>query len=132
LLFDADAVLGPFPQRMSVAGRSIDPTTPIRTGTALLLGTFTVMAAVSVGRWRRRSPAAEPARQAAVERPRNGLPNSGRTGQPDPGAEPEPMTRYASRLLSGNGGPRSYAFLDNSTDRWALNSRAPWPYAERP
>jgi hypothetical protein len=123
LLFDPGGVLGLFPQRLSVGGRSIDPTTPIRTGTALLLGAFMVVAALSVSRWRRWSPDAEPARQAAVERT---------TSQPEPKAEPEPMTRYASMLRPGNRGPRSYAFVDNSIDRWALNSKAPWPYAQRP
>jgi hypothetical protein len=92
---------------------------------------FMVMAAVSVGRWRRRSPAAE---QAAVERARTGSPDPETTGTspPAPEAEQEPMTRYAGRLRSGNSGPRSYAFMDNSTDRWALNGKVPWPYAERP
>jgi hypothetical protein len=42
------------------------------------------------------------------------------------------MTRYASKLRSGNTGPKSYAFLDNSIDRWALNSKVPWPYTQRP
>jgi hypothetical protein len=85
---------------------------------------FMVAAAASVSRWRRWPSAAEPAKQAAVESPGPSL--------PAPEAEPEPMTRYASKLRSGNTGPKSYAFLDNSNDRWALNSKVPWPYAQRP
>jgi len=132
LLFDPDGVLGLFPARLSVAGRSIDPSTPIRTGTALLLGALLVMATVSVGR--RRPSATEPAHRAPAEGPRTESPGAERTrtSRPAPTIEPEPMSHYAGSSSPGNRGPRSYAFVDNSIDRWVLNSKAPWPYAQRP
>jgi hypothetical protein len=70
---------------------------------------------------------------AVFVRARTGSPDPERTGtsQPPDEAEPEPMTRYASKLRTGNRGPGSYAFVDNSTDRWVLNSKAPWPFAQR-
>jgi hypothetical protein len=134
LLVDPGGVLGLFPPRVPVAGRSIDPTTPIRTGTALLLGAFMVLAALSISRRRRWSSGVDVARRSAVEQARAGSPDRERTGTSPPAAEaePEPMTRYASRLRPRNGGPRSYAFVDNSIERWALNSKAPWPYLQRP
>jgi hypothetical protein len=92
------------------------------------------MVVAVLGRWRPWSSAAESARQAAVERTRNRSSDARTTGtsRPDPHAQPEPMTRYDSKLRPGNRGPRSYAFVDSGIDRWALNSKAPWPYAQRP
>jgi hypothetical protein len=93
-----------------------------------------VMVVAVLGRWRPWSSAVEPAEQAAVERARTRSSDALATGRsrPDPGAGPEPMTRYSSRLRPGNRGPRSYAFVDSGIDRWALNRKAPWPYAQRP
>ena len=53
LLVDPDSVLGLFPKNVSFAGRSLDPTMPLRTGSALLLGALLLVGVVSVGRWRR-------------------------------------------------------------------------------
>jgi hypothetical protein len=53
LLVAPDRLLDTVGHRLSVAGRHTDPTTPIRTGTTLLLGTLLLVAVVSVGRWRR-------------------------------------------------------------------------------
>ncbi|MER7893095.1 hypothetical protein ABTX15_25065 [Micromonospora sp. NPDC094482] len=53
LLVDPDAVLGLFPKSLSLAGRSVDPTMPLRTGGALLLGALLLVGIASVGRWRR-------------------------------------------------------------------------------
>ncbi|MEJ3750109.1 hypothetical protein WEI85_43480 [Actinomycetes bacterium KLBMP 9797] len=53
LLVDPDALLDLFPNTLSVAGRDGDPTTPLRTGTGLLLGALLLLGVVSIGRWRR-------------------------------------------------------------------------------
>ena len=48
LLVDPDSVLGLFPKNVSFAGRSVDPTMPLRTGGALLLGALLLVGVVSV------------------------------------------------------------------------------------
>jgi hypothetical protein len=53
LLVDPKRLLGLFTHDLAVAGRHADPTTPIRTGTTLLLGALLLVSVVSVGRWRR-------------------------------------------------------------------------------
>ena len=53
LLIDPRAVLDAFPDKLSLAGRSLDPATPLRTGTALVVGGLMLLGVVSVGRWRR-------------------------------------------------------------------------------
>jgi hypothetical protein len=53
LLVDPKRLLGLFNHNLTVAGRHADPTTPIRTGTTLLLGALLLVSVVSVGRWRR-------------------------------------------------------------------------------
>lgn len=114
LLVDPDGVLGLFPRDLSVAGRAIDPTTPLRTGTALLLGALMVAAGSCAGRW--------PART----RDRSAGP-----GKPAPAFGPDMVNRYAGRRRPGNKGPHPYASGTNSTDRWPRPGRSPWPYAQR-
>jgi hypothetical protein len=53
LLVDPKRLLRLFNHDFTVAGRHADPTTPIRTGTTLLLGALLLVSVVSVGRWRR-------------------------------------------------------------------------------
>jgi hypothetical protein len=53
LLLAPDGTMRLFRHHLSVAGRSADLSTPLRTGTALLLGATMVVAVVSVSRWRR-------------------------------------------------------------------------------
>jgi hypothetical protein len=53
LLIAPKWLLGRLDHNVSVAGRHAELTTPIRTGTALLLGALLLVAVVSVGRWRR-------------------------------------------------------------------------------
>jgi len=101
LLVDPDGVLGLFPRNLSVAGRAIDPTTPLRTGTALLLGALMVAGAICAGRW--------PART--------------RAGGPDPASPPDTVNRYAGTPRSGNKGPHPYASGTNSTWRYAQRAR---------
>ncbi|WBB68629.1 hypothetical protein [Micromonospora sp. WMMD812] len=62
LLVSPDGVVGAFPKSVSLAGHSVDPTTPLRTGGALMLGGLLLVGVASVGRWRRwPAPAAEDA-----------------------------------------------------------------------
>jgi hypothetical protein len=56
LLVVPNGLLDLFGHRLLVAGRPVDPTTPVRTGTTLVLGTLLLVAGAIVGRWRRRSP----------------------------------------------------------------------------
>ncbi len=53
LLVAPDGVMRLFRHHLSVAGRQADLGTPLRTGTALLLGATMIVAVASVGRWRR-------------------------------------------------------------------------------
>jgi len=53
LLVNPNALLRVFPNKLSVAGRVADPTTPMRTGAALVLGALLLVGVASVGRWRR-------------------------------------------------------------------------------
>ncbi|MGN9908645.1 hypothetical protein ACTMTJ_13970 [Phytohabitans sp. LJ34] len=53
LLVDPDAVLNFLPGTISVAGREADLATPLRTGSAMVLGAALLLAVASVGRWRR-------------------------------------------------------------------------------
>ncbi|GAA4684238.1 hypothetical protein Prum_064970 [Phytohabitans rumicis] len=116
-----DGVLDAFPSSVTIAGRDADPTTPLRTGTALLLGALLLLGVVSVGRWRQ-----WPARQDAdadppaselplrADRPLGvdglGLAPAARTAEPEPAwaggdgwgagrhtAEPDLVARHASR-----------------------------------
>lgn len=151
LLFDPDDAIGLFPQNLSVAGRSVDLTAPVRTGTTLLLGTLMMVAAMSVGRWRRRPVAVEPEQQVMFaapvtrEQPQQLPQQPPERSQDEPAdveqsypsesilvPEPEPVTRQASTPRSGNRFPNSSGSGSNNTDRWAGGSRSTWPYAQRP
>jgi hypothetical protein len=130
LLFDPDGVLGLFPRSLSVAGRSADPTTPLRTGTAMVLGGLMLVATFSVGRWRRRPSAGEPEEQGTVEPAPDRLVGAEGLGLiPSAGvAEPEQVTRYTSAPRHpGNRGPSSTWPGDNTTDRWQRTRESAWP-----
>jgi len=83
LLVNPKRLLDVFPDKISVAGRSADLTTPLRTGTALLLGALLLVGVASVGRWRR-----WPAREA----PETALPDE----------IPAPMPARDSPLAGAN------------------------------
>ncbi|MDQ7903975.1 hypothetical protein RB614_05490 [Phytohabitans sp. ZYX-F-186] len=53
LLADPDTVLNLLPGRMSLAGREADLETPLRTGSAMVVGAALLLAVASAGRWRR-------------------------------------------------------------------------------
>jgi len=117
LLLDPAGVLGLFPRSLSVAGLVADPSTPLRSGTTLLLGA--VMMVAMVPRWQRRSSAAELARKVPAKRA-------------TVAAEPESVTRYlSSPRRTANKRPNSYGPTDNGTDRWHA-TRPVWPYAQDP
>jgi hypothetical protein len=83
LLVNPKRLLDVFPGKISVAGRSADLTTPLRTGTALLLGALLLVGVASIGRWRR-----WPAREA----PETALPDE----------SPVPMPMRDSPLAGAN------------------------------
>jgi hypothetical protein len=130
LLFDPDGVLGLFPHSLSVAGRSADPTTPLRTGTAMVVGGLMLVAAFSVGRWRRWPSAGEPDEQATVEpAPDRLLGAEGLGLRPSTLADsPEMVSRYSGATQrSGNGGRSSYWPGDNGTERPHGTRQSAWP-----
>jgi hypothetical protein len=53
LLADPHRVLDALPKNVSIAGLHADATTPLRTGTAALVGAMMLVAVVSTKRWRR-------------------------------------------------------------------------------
>jgi len=115
LLVDPVGVLGLFPRNLSVAGRTIDATTPLRTGTALLLGAMMVAATICAGRWpeRTRAGSSEPGRPALT-------------------ISPDMVNRRPDTPRPGNQGPSPYESgnnINNNTERWADNRRSLWPYA---
>jgi hypothetical protein len=89
LLVTPKRVVNLLPHHLSVAGRQADLSTPLRTGTALLLGVAMLVAVVSAARWRRWparsgaavSPAADPLAASDKARPVgvDGLPGAAST-----------------------------------------------------
>jgi hypothetical protein len=61
LLVEPDAVVNLLPGKISLAGREADLVTPLRTGSAMVLGAALLLAVVSAGRWRRTAPREEAA-----------------------------------------------------------------------
>jgi hypothetical protein len=53
LLVDPQRTLDALPDKVSIAGIHADATTPLRTGTAALVGAMLLIAVVSIKRWRR-------------------------------------------------------------------------------
>jgi hypothetical protein len=63
LFIDAKGLLNIFKHPLRIAGQDADPTTPVRTGTTLLVGALLLVSVASMARWRRwpRPQAATPA-----------------------------------------------------------------------
>ncbi len=53
LLIDPKGLLDQFKHNLSVFGQKADPTTPVQTGTTLVIGAVLLVSVVSVARWRR-------------------------------------------------------------------------------
>jgi hypothetical protein len=53
MVVDPDGVLNVLPGRVSLGGRAADLATPLRTGSAMVLGAALLLAVASAGRWRR-------------------------------------------------------------------------------
>ncbi|MFD0745175.1 hypothetical protein ACFQ1L_27700 [Phytohabitans flavus] len=100
LLASPDAVLNFLPGQISLAGREADLETPLRTGSAMVLGAALLLAVVSAGRWRRPETASE-ADDLVVEQPLGveglDLP------APDRVVDPERMPVGAASRWSGEG-----------------------------
>jgi hypothetical protein len=131
LLVAPTRTLGLFPHSVTVAARSADPTTPLRTGTALVLGTSMLVAAISV-KWRQqRPPAQEPEQLAATEPAQQRLPGARGSGPSPstPAAESGAATRHGRKPLNaGNRRPNSYRPANNNSDRWQRTRQATWRY----
>jgi len=120
------AVLGLFPQSVSVAARSTDLTTPLRTGTAGMLGVSMLVAMVVLGRRKRRASAANPGPSATTEQTLEQPPDPGRHAlmRSAPGA----AERFLSRARSpGNRRPNSYGPAGNNSTRWRQPRQTGWP-----
>jgi hypothetical protein len=96
LLVAPDGLLGLFRYDLAIAGHHANPTTPIRTGTTLLLGTLLLVGAASVGRWRRWPRRAGEALGADESDRPVGADGLGLT-PPDRWTEPELAVRYSTR-----------------------------------
>jgi len=118
LLIAPDGVLGLFPPSLTVAGRVADPAAPLRTGTALVLGT--VLLGVAIGAGRHRRPAAEPMAEPVRDRP------PGATG-PRP-APPAPDTGTVLAGRSVNGRPNTYRPAGKGAERWVQTRQSAWPF----
>jgi hypothetical protein len=122
LLSDPDRVLDLFPEKISLAGHAADPTIPLRTGTAMLLGALMLVATVSVGRWRRRPIADQLDEQAPAAWEQDGPVGIDGLGlrQPAPSTDPELVARYVSApRRTAYTGPNAYERpADNGTDPW--------------
>src|SRR5262249_37910019 len=104
----------------SLVGRHVDLTTPIRTGTALVLGVLLLVGSISVGRWRRWPRPADPPSEPASWQ-------DGPLGGEGLGLEPsirEPSIRRTERDPAGRytTDPEPYE-ADGSDPRWANSSR---------
>jgi hypothetical protein len=97
LLIAPNDVMNVFRHGLSVAGHHADPATPIRTGTTPLLGVLLLVAALSVGRWRRWPRSTDSSSGTAVweDRPL-GADGLGLTPANRGAAEPEFAARFVS------------------------------------
>jgi hypothetical protein len=134
LLLAPESVLSMFTHRVSIAGRHADLSTPVRTGTTLLLGGVLLVAVVSVGRWRRWPRPAEPDSGPAVEPTSFALPRERPLGGDGLGLDPsgrdtEPAlsARHwtGSPQTSANTG-RGYSEYGDDTRAYAGDREATW------
>lgn len=131
-------VLGLFPHSVTVATRAADPTTPLRTGTALMLGvSMLLIATISAGRRRRRppgtveEPAEEPEQTTAAVHAEQRSPRAGESGlKPSrAAAEPGVATRRLNQPRNlGNRRQNSYVPASNRSSRWHQARQSSWPY----
>lgn len=110
LLAAPGGVLRLFRHNLSIAGKHADASTPIRTGTTLLLGGLLLVAVVSVGRWRRwPRPAAESTSDSWTT-------DLNSTSVGGFGLEPEMRERYSSQPQTASVGA--------SDSSWAASLRS--------
>ncbi|WP_327004567.1 hypothetical protein OHA72_57695 [Dactylosporangium sp. NBC_01737] len=96
LLASPSTVMRVFTDDLHVAGRHIDLTAPIRTGTTMVLGVLLLVGATSVQRWRRwPRPAGDGAPATGVEDRPLGVDGLG-LDIPQQDTEPEPSVRYVT------------------------------------
>jgi hypothetical protein len=89
LLINPKGLLDLFPKGFSVGNHYADPSTPLRTGTALVLGALLLLGATSLGRWRRwpggeASATVPPEEKIPLGADGLGLTTPGRNAEPDP------------------------------------------------
>jgi hypothetical protein len=111
LVFPA-ATMHLFPHSVVVAGRSVDPTAPLRTGTVLLIGVALLAAAFGLGR--RRTPGKRTRQPPPETRPAT----PGVAGRRPKGSPPRPDNRRSSSF-----GPPGNAGRDHRP----RNRQVGWP-----
>jgi hypothetical protein len=114
LLIAPHGLLNLFNHTVSVAGQRADLSTPIRTGTTLVLGAAMLVAVASVGRWRR-WPRPEAVNQGAYEAD-DPLGPDGLLSPTTRGAEPDPVLHSTAGSGDGLGG--------SSSPSWAFSLRS--------
>jgi hypothetical protein len=112
LLAAPGAVLRLFRHNLSIGGKHVDASTPIQTGTTLLLGGLLLVAVFSVGRWRRR-PSTSDSWTNDLGNTSGGSSLSSGFGL---GTEPESRERYGTQ--------RQTASVGASDSSWAESLRA--------
>jgi hypothetical protein len=114
LLVAPGTVMRLFRHSLSVAGQHADAATPVRSGTALVLGGLLLVAVFSLGRWRRWPVASE---SMADLRPAQEPGQDTGSGSLDGGlgAEPEPATQVGYRSLAQR------ARVGTSAPSWAVS-----------
>jgi hypothetical protein len=116
-----EAVLGLFPAGVSVAGRSVDPTLPLRTGTALVFAVVMLAAMAGLGRRRPRHERAkepEPGTGRSVRRPTTAAATPGVASHRTASSQRPDNRRWSSFGPAHNG----------SGDRLRQNRQFTWPY----
>ncbi len=134
LLVAPDGVVKAVSHHVSIAGHRADLALPVRTGTTVVMGALLVVAAASIGRWRRwPRPAADTyAPEPAFDRPAFDRPAFDRPlgadglgllppPPPGPPAEPELVARYSTRAEPGTG--------TGSPAGWSAGPRRPFEEA---
>jgi hypothetical protein len=136
LLVAPDGVLRLFRHHLSIAGRRADLSTPLRTGTALLIGALLVVGVASVGRWRRWPHPATP----RLDTDRSAAPDA-EDAQPAarPTAEPDrlPEDRDEPDSLASHGAATQQATQNGTTaSSWVESPHDPMadgiPVGHRP
>jgi hypothetical protein len=124
LFIDAKGLLDLFKHNLSIGGQTADPTTPVRTGTTLLIGALLLVSVASTSRWRRR---ARPDAVAAPAVPAGTGPDAGEPyglGTGDPSMfRSETAVPVGAGVLGGSGSSGGSGSAGESTESIPTQSK---------